>query len=83
MHAVEVSVGEPPQHVLRAIADGTGPSRYVAALGYAGWQAGQLESEIAQLRRENRRLAELELRMDALLRNPDSSSQTPPATDSN
>ena len=32
---------------------------------------------------ENKRLAELELRMDALLRNPDSSSQTPPATDSN
>ena len=32
---------------------------------------------------ENRRLAELESRMDALLRNPDSSSQTPPATDSN
>ena len=32
---------------------------------------------------ENKRLAELELRMDALLRNPDSSSQIPPATDSN
>ena len=31
----------------------------------------QLESEIALLRRENKRLAELELRMDALLRNPD------------
>ena len=43
----------------------------------------QLESEIAQLRRENKRLAELESRMDALLRNPDSSSQIPPATDSN
>ena len=46
-------------------------------------QTRQLESEIAQLRRENKRLAELELRMDALLRNPDSSSQTPPSTDSN
>jgi uncharacterized protein involved in exopolysaccharide biosynthesis len=42
----------------------------------------QLESEIVQLREENRRLAELESRMDALLRNADSSSQTPPATGS-
>ena len=32
---------------------------------------------------ENRRLAELESRMDALLLNADSSSQTPPATGSN
>jgi len=32
--------------VLRAIANGHGPSRYVLALGYAGWSAGQLESEI-------------------------------------
>ena len=34
--------------VLRAIADGTGPSRYVAALGYAGWSAGQLDAELSQ-----------------------------------
>ena len=32
---------------------------------------------------ENRRLAELNSRMDALLLNADSSSQTPPATGSN
>jgi hypothetical protein len=43
----------------------------------------QLESEIEQLDIENRRLAQLESRMDALLLNADSSSQTPPATGSN
>ena len=32
--------------ILKAIAAGTGPSRYVVALGYAGWGAGQLESEM-------------------------------------
>ena len=32
--------------ILRAIANGTGPSRAVLALGYAGWSSGQLESEI-------------------------------------
>lgn len=33
--------------VLRAIAEGRGPSRYLIALGYAGWGAGQLDSEMA------------------------------------
>ena len=44
-----------------------------------------LESEkrLKLLREENRRLAELESRLDALLLNADSSSQTPPATGSN
>ena len=42
-----------------------------------------LKSEIELLRKENERLAELESRMDALLLNADSSSQTPPATGSN
>jgi hypothetical protein len=42
-----------------------------------------VENEIAQLKFENKRLAELESRMDALLLNVDSSSQTPPATGSN
>ncbi len=42
-----------------------------------------LENEIAQLKLENKRLAELESRMDALLLSADSSSQTPPATGSN
>lgn len=34
--------------VLRAIADGRGPSQWVMALGYAGWAAGQLEAEMRQ-----------------------------------
>ena len=42
-----------------------------------------LESEIAQMQLENKRLAELNSRMDALLLSADSSSQTPPATGSN
>jgi putative transcriptional regulator len=32
--------------ILRAIATGQGPDRAVLALGYAGWDAGQLENEI-------------------------------------
>ncbi len=32
--------------VLKAIADGRGPENVLLALGYAGWSAGQLESEI-------------------------------------
>jgi len=32
--------------VLKAISDGHGPRRSLLALGYAGWGAGQLESEI-------------------------------------
>lgn len=32
--------------VLRAIAEGRGPSRWIMALGYAGWGAGQLENEM-------------------------------------
>lgn len=32
--------------ILRAIAIGSGPENAVLALGYAGWSAGQLESEI-------------------------------------
>jgi putative transcriptional regulator len=32
--------------ILRAIATGKGPDRAVLALGYAGWDAGQLENEI-------------------------------------
>jgi hypothetical protein len=48
-----------------------------------GNEADQIEKETEQLRQENKRLAGLNSRMDALLRNADSSSQTPPATDSN
>jgi putative transcriptional regulator len=32
--------------ILKAIAAGKGPSRWVAALGYAGWGPGQLEGEL-------------------------------------
>lgn len=32
--------------ILEAIAQGRGPTRSIFALGYAGWSAGQLESEI-------------------------------------
>jgi putative transcriptional regulator len=32
--------------ILRAIAEGRGPSKWIAALGYAGWGAGQLEEEL-------------------------------------
>ena len=34
--------------VLKAVADGNGPARMLVTLGYAGWGAGQLESEMAQ-----------------------------------
>ncbi|KAA9016378.1 YqgE/AlgH family protein [Sphingobium limneticum] len=32
--------------ILKAIAEGRGPNRYLVALGYAGWGAGQLEQEM-------------------------------------
>jgi putative transcriptional regulator len=35
--------------ILKAIAGGRGPSRYLVALGYAGWGAGQLEHEMTGL----------------------------------
>jgi putative transcriptional regulator len=34
--------------VLKAIAEGRGPSRYLVALGYAGWGEGQLDEEMAR-----------------------------------
>lgn len=34
--------------VLRAIAEGKGPSRWVVALGYAGWGADQLDQEMTR-----------------------------------
>ncbi|WP_421683343.1 YqgE/AlgH family protein [Stutzerimonas urumqiensis] len=36
------------QDSLFAIADGRGPQRFLVALGYAGWEAGQIETEIAE-----------------------------------
>ena len=35
------------QDVLFAIADGEGPQKSLIALGYAGWEAGQLDAELA------------------------------------
>lgn len=34
--------------VLRAIAAGNGPQRYLIALGFTGWSGGQLEQEMAE-----------------------------------
>ena len=34
--------------VLMAIGEGCGPTKYLVALGYAGWGAGQLESELSE-----------------------------------
>ena len=34
--------------VLKAIAEGKGPSRWIAALGYAGWGEGQLDDEMTR-----------------------------------
>ncbi|MEJ2894642.1 YqgE/AlgH family protein [Bordetella avium] len=34
--------------VLQAVAEGQGPARLFVTLGYAGWGAGQLESEMSQ-----------------------------------
>lgn len=34
--------------ILAAIAEGRGPRRFMVALGYAGWGAGQLERELAE-----------------------------------
>lgn len=34
--------------VLRAIAEGTGPSQWLVALGYAGWGEGQLDEEMTR-----------------------------------
>jgi len=34
--------------VLKAIAEGRGPSRWIASLGYAGWGEGQLDEEMTR-----------------------------------
>jgi putative transcriptional regulator len=35
------------QAIMRAIAEGRGPRRFLIAFGYAGWASGQLEGEMA------------------------------------
>jgi len=35
------------QDIMKAIGDNEGPDEYLIALGYAGWEAGQLEQEIS------------------------------------
>jgi hypothetical protein len=42
-----------------------------------------IENDIERLQKENKRLAAIESRLDALLLSADSSSPAPPATDSN
>ena len=42
-----------------------------------------IENDIVRLEKENKRLADIESRLDALLLSADSSSPAPPATDSN
>jgi putative transcriptional regulator len=34
--------------ILEAVANGTGPDKFLVALGFAGWSAGQLEDEISK-----------------------------------
>lgn len=34
--------------VLKAISEGRGPTRYIVALGYAGWGQGQLDAEMTR-----------------------------------
>lgn len=48
-HPVTDSVGvSMSRDILAAIAERRGPERYLVALGYAGWGAGQLERELAE-----------------------------------
>lgn len=57
------------QDILLAIAEGHGPEDYLIALGYAGWDAGQLEQELVENAWLHCSLSEPEL-SDVLFRTP-------------
>ena len=44
----QILIDRRQRDVLQAVAEGNGPARMLVTLGYAGWGAGQLESEMAQ-----------------------------------
>ncbi|MXR35419.1 YqgE/AlgH family protein [Craterilacuibacter sinensis] len=48
LHISETLALTTSRDVLQAVSEGTGPLRLTMSLGYAGWEAGQLEQEIAQ-----------------------------------
>ncbi len=49
MFAVDDNVGIATSHdIINAIANGKGPQKALIALGYAGWNAGQLEKELME-----------------------------------
>ena len=47
MHSAENIAVTHSRDVLDAISQGHGPVDYLVSLGYAGWEAGQLEQELA------------------------------------
>lgn len=48
LHVTDTLAVSTSRDILEAIAENRGPKRYLIALGYAGWGAGQLEKEIAE-----------------------------------
>ena len=44
-HGIRLSTA---RQVLQSISEGDGPTKFIVALGYAGWDGGQLEREMAE-----------------------------------
>ncbi len=44
-HGIRLSTA---RQVLEAISKGNGPEKFIVALGYAGWEGGQLERELSE-----------------------------------
>ncbi|MEJ2132412.1 MAG: YqgE/AlgH family protein, partial [Gammaproteobacteria bacterium] len=44
-HGIRLSTA---RQVLEAISQGNGPKNFIVALGYAGWEGGQLEREMSE-----------------------------------